>query len=469
MTQEARPTGPEEAADPREILATLRPQAYGNRRPQKIRDPLVEPLWVGVRTLAAVDAGGAILVDADGDPVPGMAAIVDALRESLQARRRRARWLPDQADGARRRPSSSGPTRCPRSERLVGLRNNRAMDTVASRKTRWPRARSSRRRRSASSPPTCCGSTTRRFSTSRCWSGGACSKSAIAESDVRPGRRIRSSADRFVGHLVARAGLRRPDLQGGQQPLPAGRAEPRLGHHGGCRAAEGWYGWADAPNRADTGHPRRDRAARPGRHHGRHPEFQERRDDRLRGARRAGRARPVLPGPPSRGRQLGRRLARRDRPRRGRDRAARLHRADPPRPPDEQARAGEPDLPRDRRRRRQGRGAAHDLRDRRCAPGPGAGRRRFGPALDRARVDRAAGRADPQGRLRLRGAAVRPLQVRRDHHQHRHLPADPGALRAPHPPADRRRLRGVAATSSSTTCRSTTGRPRSAGSASTSG
>ena len=58
--------------------------------------------------------------------------------------------------------------------------------------------------------------------------------------------------------------------------------------------------WARAPDRPDAGHPRRDRAARQGRHHGRHPELQERRDDRLRGARGAGRARPVLPGPASR-------------------------------------------------------------------------------------------------------------------------------------------------------------------------
>ena len=65
------------------------------------------------------------------------------------------------------------------------------------------------------------------------------------------------------------------------------------------------------------------------------------------------------------------------------------------------------------------------------------------PALDRPRVDRAPRRADPQGRLRLRRAAVRPLQVRRHDHQHRHLPADPGALRPSHPPADRRRLRGL--------------------------
>ena len=70
-------------------------------------------------------------------------------------------------------------------------------------------------------------------------------------------------------------------------------------------------------------------------------------------------------------------LARRHGPRRGRDRAARLHRADPPRPPDEPPAAGQPDLPRDRRRRRQGRRAADHLRDRRRAPGPGPRRRRL--------------------------------------------------------------------------------------------
>ena len=65
------------------------------------------------------------------------------------------------------------------------------------------------------------------------------------------------------------------------------------------------------------------------------------------------------------------------------------------------------------------------------------------PALDRPRVDRAPRRAHPQGRLRLRHAPLRPPQVRRHDHEHRHLPADPGALRATDPPADRGRLRRV--------------------------
>jgi bifunctional non-homologous end joining protein LigD len=130
MTQGARPTGPEEATDPREVLATLRPQAYGNSNPQKIRDPLVEPLWAGVRTLAAVDARGAVLVDADGDPVPGMSPIVDALGESLQA---------DGVvlDGFLTKQTAHAaavlvwPDEMPSLRGLVGLRKNRAMDTVA--------------------------------------------------------------------------------------------------------------------------------------------------------------------------------------------------------------------------------------------------------------------------------------------------------------------------------------------------
>ena len=54
----------------------------------------------------------------------------------------------------------------------------------------------------------------------------------------------------------------------------------------------------------------RDEIARLGqrRHHGRHPELQERGDDRLRGAGGARRARPVLPGPQAGPRQLRRRL-----------------------------------------------------------------------------------------------------------------------------------------------------------------
>jgi bifunctional non-homologous end joining protein LigD len=129
MTQETRPGGSATSGDPHQILATLRPQAYGNGSPQKVRDPLIEPLWTGVRTLAAVDDGGATLVDADGEHVEGMAAIVEALGTSARA---------DGVvlDGFLTKQTAHGaavivwPDEMPSVGRMVGLRRNRAVDTV---------------------------------------------------------------------------------------------------------------------------------------------------------------------------------------------------------------------------------------------------------------------------------------------------------------------------------------------------
>lgn len=70
---------PAEPGLARRVLAGLRPQAFGHGSPWRIPDPLVEPLWMGVRALAAVDDGGALLVDADGDPIEDLPAIVASL------------------------------------------------------------------------------------------------------------------------------------------------------------------------------------------------------------------------------------------------------------------------------------------------------------------------------------------------------------------------------------------------------
>jgi hypothetical protein len=129
MTQETRPSGFASSADPRRILDTLRPQAYGNGAPQKVLDPLIEPLWTGVRALAAVDRDGATLVDADGDEVIGMTAIVETLSSSVQAGG-------VVLDGFLTKQTAHGaalivwPDEMPSVGRLVGLRNNRAVDTM---------------------------------------------------------------------------------------------------------------------------------------------------------------------------------------------------------------------------------------------------------------------------------------------------------------------------------------------------
>ena len=129
MTHETRPGGSGLFGDPHHVLTTLRPQAYGNGAPQKVRDPLIEPLWSGVRALTAVDDGGATLVDADGDRVEGMTIIVDALTVAMHA---------DGVvlDGFLTKQTAHGasvvvwPDEMPSVGRLVGLRHNRAVDTM---------------------------------------------------------------------------------------------------------------------------------------------------------------------------------------------------------------------------------------------------------------------------------------------------------------------------------------------------
>jgi ATP dependent DNA ligase-like protein len=130
MTQETRPSGPATSGDIRQILETLRPQAYGNGAPDKIRDPLVEPLWTGVRALAAIDGDGASLVDADGDEVLGMAAIKETLGSSVRAGGVVLDgFLTKQTEHAA--APILWPDEMPTMGRLVGLRRNRAVDTVA--------------------------------------------------------------------------------------------------------------------------------------------------------------------------------------------------------------------------------------------------------------------------------------------------------------------------------------------------
>ena len=127
MTHETRhqePTGP------KHVLATIRPQTYGNGSPRRVRDPIVEPLWTGVRALAAVEAGGAALVDEVGQAIDAMDMVVDALVAGARA---------DSfvVDGFLTKQASRGgsgvylwPDEMPSMGSLVGLRRNRAQDTL---------------------------------------------------------------------------------------------------------------------------------------------------------------------------------------------------------------------------------------------------------------------------------------------------------------------------------------------------
>ena len=88
----------------------------------------------------------------------------------------------------------------------------------------------------------------------------------------------------------------------------------------------------------------------------------------------------------------------------------------------------------------------------------GARGRRLRPALHRARMGGAAGRAHPQGRLRLRGAALQPLQVGRHHHQHGDLSLDARRSTGCASASPSAATSASAATSCATTSRRTTGR-----------
>jgi hypothetical protein len=64
-----------------------RPQGFGKSRAAAIDDPLVEPLWTGIRVLAHVDAGRTTLRDLDGDPVDDFPEINTALARAIRAER----------------------------------------------------------------------------------------------------------------------------------------------------------------------------------------------------------------------------------------------------------------------------------------------------------------------------------------------------------------------------------------------
>lgn len=111
-------------------LADLRPQVYGKGAPSAVLDPIVEPLWTGVRVLAAVDASGVVLVDADSYPLEGFTAITEALAPTPPAddfvldailTKQATRTAAAVAGWSDEMPSMGG---------FIGLRRNRAVDTL---------------------------------------------------------------------------------------------------------------------------------------------------------------------------------------------------------------------------------------------------------------------------------------------------------------------------------------------------
>jgi hypothetical protein len=67
-----------------DALLSLRPQTIGAGNPTRIVDPLIEPLWAGLRALAAIEDGVAI-VDEGGAPIEDHPLVAAELAEAALA------------------------------------------------------------------------------------------------------------------------------------------------------------------------------------------------------------------------------------------------------------------------------------------------------------------------------------------------------------------------------------------------
>ena len=68
-----------------EILKGWRPQTFGSKSSNVVTDPIVEPLWSGLRFLGAVTGETAILQDPDGDTLDGFPELAEALAAATSA------------------------------------------------------------------------------------------------------------------------------------------------------------------------------------------------------------------------------------------------------------------------------------------------------------------------------------------------------------------------------------------------
>ena len=72
--------------DARSVASSWLPQQFSEGRVTRILDPIVEPLWQGLRVLAHVESGGTVAFrDVDGAPIEDQSAIEDELRVAIRA------------------------------------------------------------------------------------------------------------------------------------------------------------------------------------------------------------------------------------------------------------------------------------------------------------------------------------------------------------------------------------------------
>ena len=318
------------ADDAIQLARDLRLQWFGKASSDRIAEPVVEPLWSGLRVVAAAQDGKGVLLE-DGAEVTthphlaeGLAKTVAATASGVILDAYVTKQVASEEPGV---GVYTGVTELPTAGNmlmgsLVGRGRRPRRRSLP--KSSTPSSRSSgstRTSRSTWSPSTSSGSTGTGSSKPRSWSASASSRPssrATPSSDPACTSARRSSAGSALGVPRASAASRsraRTPATGPAKWPPTGRRGPcpaAEAASGGARAAPArrtrayararhpprarWYGGADARDCPDSGRAGPDRPTRRSRHHGRHPQLQERSDDRLRGSRCAGRPRPVLPG-----------------------------------------------------------------------------------------------------------------------------------------------------------------------------
>lgn len=67
-----------------EAVTDWRPQSFGRKSPDAVMDPIVEPLWSGLRVLGAVSGEQAALQDVEGERLDGIAHLAEALASAAR-------------------------------------------------------------------------------------------------------------------------------------------------------------------------------------------------------------------------------------------------------------------------------------------------------------------------------------------------------------------------------------------------
>lgn len=77
--------GVTQAIDATTAAASWRPQQFSELRSGAIVDPIIEPVWSGLRVLALVDGGRVTIRDLDGDPIDEFEDVATELADASRA------------------------------------------------------------------------------------------------------------------------------------------------------------------------------------------------------------------------------------------------------------------------------------------------------------------------------------------------------------------------------------------------